>query len=50
MMCLQVVNENGKIQIVSSSGRPASIVTPDLNACQAVVQIIDTVLIPSPVI
>ncbi|KAK9800271.1 hypothetical protein WJX73_000549 [Symbiochloris irregularis] len=47
---LTISDQDGKLQIVSSSGRPASIVTPNLGACQAVVQIVDTVLVPSAVV
>lgn len=44
---LQVQKTGFNVQIIDGAGNTANIVTSDTNACDAVVQIIDTVLMPA---
>ena len=48
-MLVQVQKQDSKVQILASSGRAASIIMPDVPACQAGIQLIDNVLIPASV-
>jgi Fasciclin domain len=45
--CLQVRKAGSGITVVPSGGSPAHVILGDIAACNAIVHVIDTVLLPS---
>lgn len=46
---MQVQKQGDSVKLLASSGRAASIIMPDMVACQAELQLVDNVLIPASV-